>query len=123
VETSKQTAENTAKMALSLDDFAKEQRKTNGKFYDRLHDHELSINELGQKTKAQVEEKKANATVTVAVISGSVGVTISIFNLAALLFNYEGLLGIYSRVFIRGCISSNTSANHFREDCQRNTLH
>ena len=87
VETSKQTAENTAKMALSLDDFAKEQRKTNGKFYDRLHDHELSINELGQKTKAQVEEKKANAAITTAVISGIVGVTIAIFNLAPLLFN------------------------------------
>ena len=86
VETSKQTAENTAKMALSLDDFAKEQRKTNGKFYDRLHDHELSINELGQKTKAQVEEKKANATVTVAVIGAIVGITTAIFNLAPLLF-------------------------------------
>lgn len=86
VETSKQTAQNTAKMASSLDEFAKEQRKTNGKFYDRLHDHELSINELGQKTKAQVEEKKANATVTVAVIGAIVGITTAIFNLAPLLF-------------------------------------
>src|SRR5699024_11997133 len=86
VETSKQTAQNTAKMASSLDEFAKEQRKTNGKFYDRLHDHELSINELGQKTKAQVEEKKANATVTVAVIGAIVGMTTAIFHLAPLLF-------------------------------------
>lgn len=87
VESSKQTAENTAKIAVSLDDFTKEQRKTNGKFYDRLHDHELSINELGQKTKAQTEEKKANATVTVAVIGVVVAVITGIFNLAPLLFN------------------------------------
>jgi len=86
VETSRQTAKNTAKMANSLDEFTKEQRKTNGKFYDRLHHHELSINELGQKTKAQTEEKKANATVTVAVIGAIVGITTAIFNLAPIIF-------------------------------------
>lgn len=86
VETSRQTAKNTAKMANSLDEFTKEQRKTNGKFYDRLHGHELSINKLGQKTEAQTEEKKANATVTVAVIGAIVGITTAIFNLAPLIF-------------------------------------
>lgn len=87
VESSKQTAKNTAKMASSLDDFTKEQRKTNGKFYDRLHDHELSINELGQKTKAQTEEKKANLVLigTVATVLG--GIIVAIFNAAPLLFN------------------------------------
>ena len=38
VESSKQTAVNTNRMASSLDKFTEEQRKTNGKFYDRLHD-------------------------------------------------------------------------------------
>lgn len=86
VETSKQTASNTNRMATTLDEFTKEQRKTNGKVYDRLHDHDLSLNALGQETKAQTDIKKANATITVAVISGVTGLIIAIFNLAPLLF-------------------------------------
>jgi len=87
VESSKQTADNTKQIATSLTEFTQEQRRTNGKFYDRLHEQELSINELGQKTKSQTEEKKANATVTVAVI-GAVGIVISgIFSLAPYIFN------------------------------------
>src|SRR5699024_6920695 len=86
VESSKQTADNTKQIATSLTEFTQEQRKTNGKFYDRLHDHELSINELGQKTKSQTEEKKANATVTVAFIGVITVIITGIFNLAPLIF-------------------------------------
>lgn len=87
VESSKQTAVNTNRMASSLDKFTEEQRKTNGKFYDRLHDHELSLNDLGQKTKHQIETKKANATIIVAIITALGGLIVGIFNLAPLLFN------------------------------------
>lgn len=87
VESSKQTAANTERMVKSFDGFANEQRKTNGKFYDRLHDHELTINKLGQKTESQIEEKKANATITVAVIAAAAGLLTAIFNLAPLIFN------------------------------------
>ena len=87
VESSKQTAVNTNRMASSLDKFTEEQRKTNGKFYDRLHDHELSLNDLGQRTKHQTETKKANATIIVAIITALGGLIVGIFNLAPLLFN------------------------------------
>jgi|SRR5699024_8912476 len=87
VESSKQTAKNTDRMATSLDRFTEEQRTTNGKFYDRLHDHELSLNELGQETKHQTETKKANATIIVAIVTALGGLILGIFNLAPLLFN------------------------------------
>src|SRR5699024_10799567 len=86
VESSKQTASNTNRMATPLDEFTKEQRKTNGKVYDRLHDHDLSLNALGQETKAQTDIKKAHVTITVAVISGVAGLVISIFSIEPLLF-------------------------------------
>src|SRR5699024_3555676 len=86
VESSKQTRSDENRMATTLDEFTKEQRKKNGKVYDRLHEHDLSLNALGQETKAQTDIKKANATITVAVISGVTGLIIAIFNLAPLLF-------------------------------------
>src|SRR5699024_2929407 len=87
VESSKQTAVNTNRMASSLDKFTEDHRKTKGKLYDRLHDHELSLNELGQKTKHEIETTKANATIMVAIIKSMGGLIVRIFNLASLLFN------------------------------------
>lgn len=86
VESSRQTAKNTDRMANSFDSFADEQRRTNGKFYDRLHDHELSLNSLGEKTKSQTEEKKVNAKITIAVISFLTAIIGGIFGLAPYLF-------------------------------------
>lgn len=87
VESSKQTAENTRKIADSMDAFTREQRSTNGKLYTRLNDHDKELTYLGVKTKTQSEIKKANATIIVAIIS-IVGVVVGgIFALAPHLFN------------------------------------
>src|SRR5699024_6918643 len=86
-ESSKQTAVNTNRMASSLDKFTEEQRKTNGKYYDRWPDHEQSLNDLGKKRKHQIETKRANATIIVAIITALGGLIVGIFNLAPLLFN------------------------------------
>ncbi|GIN71117.1 hypothetical protein J14TS2_15920 [Bacillus sp. J14TS2] len=86
VESSKQTAKNTDRMAKSLDEFTAEQRKTNGKLYRKLSDHDIALTELGVSTKSQADVKKANATIIVAVI-GAVSVLISgIFAIAPHLF-------------------------------------
>jgi len=87
VESSKQTAKNTERMVDSLDAFTKEQRKTNGKIYTQLNDHEKTLAVLGEKTEAKMEETHANAKVIVAVI-GIIGIVVTgIFNLAPILFN------------------------------------
>lgn len=87
VESSKQTAKNTDRMATVLDEFTSDQRKRNGDFYDRLHDHDRAIDNLGLKTKYRTEDKKEIVKVIVAGIS-LVGVIVGgIFGLAPLLFN------------------------------------
>ena len=85
-EFSRLTAENTDRMAKSLDRFTEEQRKTNGKMYDRLNEHDAKLIDLGVKTKTQSEIKKANATIVVAVVTALGGLIVGIFNLAPYFF-------------------------------------
>lgn len=86
-ESSRQTAANTERMVQSLDKFTDEQRKTNGKVYDRLHEHDLSLSELGHESATQIEIKKINGKITAAVIAAVAGIIVAIFNLAPLIFN------------------------------------
>ena len=93
-ESSKQTANNTQRIAESMDRFTEEQRQTNGKFYDKLHTHELKFSgidgkfaDVGGRLDAQSESKKNNTTFWVAMI-GFMGIVISgIFQLAPNFFN------------------------------------
>src|SRR5699024_1185159 len=87
VESSKQTAVNTNRMASSLDKFTEEQRKTNGKFYDRLHEHDRAIDNLGLKNTYRTEDKKQMAKIVVAGIGLVAAIVSGIFGLAPLLFN------------------------------------
>lgn len=85
-ESSKQTAINTDRMANSMDEFTREQRKTNGDFYDKLHEHDNTISNLGLRTELRVEDKKEIVKIIVAGI-GLVGIIIGgIFGLAPYLF-------------------------------------
>lgn len=86
VESSKQTASNTDRIANTMDEFTKEQRRTNGDFYDRLHVHEKSLGELGVRHELSTSDKKELVKIIVAGI-GFIGVVVSgIFGLAPLLF-------------------------------------
>lgn len=87
LESSKQTAKNTERMAQSLDEFTSEQRTTNGKMYSKMNDHDKSITELNIKTNVQSDVKNANAKIIVAVITAVGALIVGIFNLAPLLFN------------------------------------
>ncbi len=87
VESSKQTAKNTDRMATVLDEFTTDQRKRNGEFYDRLHDHDRAIDNLGLKTKYRTEDKKQMAKIIVAGIGLVAAIVSGIFGLAPLLFN------------------------------------
>lgn len=87
IESSKQTAKNTEKMAITMDEFTRDQRKRNSEFYNRLHDHDKSIYELGLDTRTNVELKKERTKIIVAVI-GVVSVLVGgIFGLAPFIFN------------------------------------
>lgn len=87
VATLKQIETNTKKSAETMDDFTKEQRKTNNHIYKELRDHEVSLTELGVSSKSKSETWKANAQIIVAVI-GIIGLIITgIFNIAPLFFN------------------------------------
>lgn len=87
VESSKQTAKNTDRMATVLDEFTSDQRKRNGEFYDRLHDHDRAIDNLGMETKYRTEDKKQMVKIVVAGITFAGIVVSGIFGLAPLLFN------------------------------------
>ncbi len=87
VESSKQTAKNTDRMATVLDEFTNDQRKRNGDFYDRLHEHDRAIDSLGLKTKYRTEDKKQMAKIIVAGIGLVTAIVGGIFGLAPLLFN------------------------------------
>src|SRR5699024_11829943 len=84
VESSNQTAKNTDRMATVLDEFTKDQRKRNGEFYDRFHEHDRAIDNLGLKTTYRVEDKKAMAKVIVAGLSLAGVIVGGIFGLASL---------------------------------------
>ncbi len=87
LETSKQTAENTRKMAESMDKFTEGQRATNGRIYEKLNGHDVSLEGLRLTAGASAEKKKSNATIIVAVISTVGALILGIFQLAPLFFN------------------------------------
>lgn len=87
LETSKQTAENTRKMAESMDRFTESQRATNGKLSDRLNVHDVTIEGLKHTAGANVEKKKGNATIIVAVIGAVTTLITGLFALAPYVFN------------------------------------
>lgn len=87
LETSKQTAENTRKMADSMDKFTEGQRATNGRIYEKLNGHDVSLEGLRLTAGASAEKKKSNATIIVAVISTVGALILGIFQLAPLFFN------------------------------------
>lgn len=86
VETSKQTADNTKNISDAINDFTKEQRKTNSNMWKKLNDHDVSLAEIGITSKTKSDTWKANAQIIVAVI-GIIGLIITgIFNIAPLFF-------------------------------------
>lgn len=93
-ESSKQTADNTKKTAELMERFTDEQRRTNGKFHDKFHNHDLKFSGIenefaavGVKLDARSEAKKHNVTLWTAII-GILGLVVSgIFQIAPLLFN------------------------------------
>lgn len=87
LETSKQTAENTRKMADSMDRFTESQRATNGKIYDKLSGHDLSIEGLKLTAGANTEKKKSNALLIGTIITTVGGVITGLFALAPYIFN------------------------------------
>lgn len=86
-ESSKQTAENTGKMAASLEKFTEAQRGKNESIYEKINGHDVEFARLNVLTGAQSETKKANATVLVAVIGGVTAIIGGLFALAPHLFN------------------------------------
>ena len=87
LETSKQTAENTRKMADSMDRFTESQRATNGELSKRLNGHDVTIEGLKQKAEANVEKKKSNALLIGTIITTVGGVITGLFALAPYIFN------------------------------------
>lgn len=89
-----QTAENTKTMSEELKASNAEQRKTNGKFFEKLNSHDVLFEgvkgqfvEVGVKLSAQTEEKKMNAGLLTTVIVVSGGIVTAIFQFAPSLFN------------------------------------
>lgn len=87
VESSKQTAENTKRIAEGLDKFTEAQRNTNGSLYKRLNNHDVALEGVQTRLGADADTKKANATVIVSVLS-VVGIIIGgLFALAPQIFS------------------------------------
>lgn len=87
LETSKQTAENTRKMAESMEKFTESQRATNGRIYEKLNGHDVTLEGLRHTTSAQADKKKANVGVIIAVITTAGGIIVGLFQLAPFFFN------------------------------------
>ena len=87
VESSKQTAKNTEKMAISMDKFTEEQRKTNSNIYQRINEQDVSLAELGKVTSSHADKRKSNVTIIVAVIGAMATIITGIFGLAPYIFN------------------------------------
>ena len=79
LESSKQTAENTRKIAETMDRFTESQRATNGKIHGRINDHDVAIEGLRHVAGDSAEKKKASASVIVAIISGVTAVIAGLF--------------------------------------------
>ena len=86
VESSKQTAKNTEKMAISMDKFTEEQRKTNSNIYKRINEQDVSLAELGKVTSSHADKRKSNVTIVVAVIGAMATIITGIFGLAPYIF-------------------------------------
>lgn len=87
LETSKQTAENTRKMAESMDKFTEGQRATNGRIYEKLNVHDVSLEGLRLTAGASAEKKRSNAGIIIAVITTVGGIITGLFALAPIIFN------------------------------------
>lgn len=94
VESSKQTAENTRQIAVSMERFTSEQRQTNGKFYDKFNQNDVTFADIrgqfdavGIRLSAKTEEKKMNAGLLTTVIVVCGGIITAIFQFAPTLFN------------------------------------
>ena len=86
VESSKQTAKNTEKMAISMDKFTEEQRKTNSNIYKRINEQDVSLAELRKVTSSHADKRKSNVTIIVAVIGAMATIITGIFGLAPYIF-------------------------------------
>lgn len=86
VESSKQTAKNTEKIAISMDKFTEEQRKTNSNIYQRINEQDVSLAELGKVTSSHADKRKSNVTIIVAVIGAMATIITGIFGLAPYIF-------------------------------------
>src|SRR5699024_2243076 len=86
VESSKQTAKNTEKIAISMDKFTEEQRKTNSNIYERINEQDVSLAELGKVTSSHADKRKSNVTIVVAVIGAMATIITGIFGLAPYIF-------------------------------------
>jgi len=86
VEGIKQIAENTKQTAISMDEFVKEQRLTNGLTGDRINNQQIEIVGLQHKTDGITEKKKSSAVIIVAVITGVPTIIVGLFQLAPLVF-------------------------------------
>lgn len=86
-ESSKQTAANTGKMADTMEKFTEAQRETNGRLNEKLSSHDVEFARLSVIAGAKSEDKKANATIIVAVIAGFAAIVGGLFTLAPFLFN------------------------------------
>ena len=86
VESSKQTAKNTEKIAISMDKFTEEQRKTNSNIYKRINEQDVSLAELGKVTSSHADKRKSNVTIIVAVIGAMATIITGIFGLAPYIF-------------------------------------
>lgn len=87
LETSKQTAENTRKMAESMDRFTEGQRATNGRIYEKMNGQDVVIEGLKHTAGANTDKKKSNALLIGTIITTVGGVITGLFALAPYIFN------------------------------------
>lgn len=93
VQSSKQTAENTKKISELLERSTEEQRQTNGKFYSKFNEHDVSFEAIkgqfdavGIKLNAKTEEKKLNAGLLTTIIVAIAGIITTMFQYAPNIF-------------------------------------
>lgn len=93
VQTSQQTAENTKQIADTMRSFTDEQRRTNGKFHDKFHAHDVkfalidgNFEAVGMRIDAAKENKTNNAKVITGVISAVAVIIGAIFAAAPYVF-------------------------------------
>lgn len=93
LESLKQTADNTKEMSGELRQYTAEQRRTNGKFFEKLSNHDVlfadvkgQFAEVGVKLSTQSEAKKSNAALWSALFVTIGGIITAMFQFAGTLF-------------------------------------